>query len=298
MTTAIGGPWIPFKLVIVRISHHTQVSVRVPRPMRHDLAVRLSRAGGVAFAILITFGNAMGQQSRPWPDAAVLLAKYSALVLGQFDTAAHQTRYTRQHMDVGSGVTATIEKFQRRPSELVQKTTAPDGSILLNGYNGSIAWEMHDGVARLVTGYEAEILKNAAAFYDGMLAVPAAMKATRGATIGEVRLGDDTAFAISSSGSTLAAAEAGGLPIVYISKSTGLLASVSVGGGDKTYLVHQTFGGYRDFGGLLVATEWTITTHTGTADLKHSVTIDEVRWDSVAESQLELPEAVRALIKP
>ena len=86
--------------------------------------------------------------------------------------------------------------------------------------------------------------------------------------------------------------------MVYISKSTGLLASVSVGGGNKSYLVHQTFGGYRDFGGLLVATEWTITTHTGTADLKQSFTIDEVRWDSVSERDLELPEAVRALIKP
>jgi hypothetical protein len=283
---------------MVRLLRHTQVPVRGAALMRRDIAVRLSRAGGVAFAILITSGTAMGQQSRPWPDAAVLLAKYSALVLGQVDTAAHQTRYTRQHMDVGSGVTGTIEKFQRRPSELVQRTTAPDGSIVLNGYNGSIAWEMRDGVARLVAGYEADLLKNAAAFYDGLLAVPAAMASTRGATIGEVRLGDDTAFAMSLSGSTLAAAEAGGLPIVYISKSSGLLTSMSVGGGNKPFLVRQTFERYRDFGGLLVATELTTTTRTETGELRNSVTIEEVRWDNVSERDLALPEAVRALIKP
>ncbi len=86
---------------------------------------------------------------------------------------------------------------------------------------------------------------------------------------------------------------------MYISKSTGLLASVSVGGGNKPFLVHQTFGGYRDVGGLLVATELTITSRTGAAEpIKNSVTIDELRWDSVPELEFELPEAVRALIKP
>ncbi len=85
----------------------------------------------MAFTIFMTFGTAMGQQTPPRPDASVLLAKYSTLaVLGQFDTSSHQTRYTREHIDASSGATGTIEKFQRKPSDLVQKTTGPDGSIL------------------------------------------------------------------------------------------------------------------------------------------------------------------------
>jgi len=241
----------------------------------------------------------MAQQPAPWPDAAVLLAQYEALLRGRFDTAAHQTRYTRQHTELIPGVPVTTEKFQRRPAELVQKTTALGSMVLLNGYDGNVAWEVRDGVARILTGPEAEVLKNTAAFYDGLLAAPAAMALTRNvATVGEGRVGDDTVLAISLAGSTLASAEAGGLPIAYISKSTGLLASTSVVGGNKPWLVRQTFGGYRDFGGLLMATELTTTSHTATANFEQSVTIDEVRWDSVSERELELPAAVRALIKP
>lgn len=240
----------------------------------------------------------MAQQPSPLPDAATLLARYEALLRGRFDTAAHQTRYTRQHTELVPGVPATIEKFQRRPAQLLQKMTALGSMFLLNGFDGNIAWELSDGVARIVTGPEAEVLKNTAAFYDGLMAAPAAMAWARNAvTVGEVRVGDDTFFVISSAGSTPASAEAGGLPITYISKSTGLLASTTVGGGRMPWFVRQTFGGYRDFGGLLVATELTTTSRTGTADFEQSVTIDEIRWDSVSERELELPEAVRALIK-
>jgi hypothetical protein len=244
-------------------------------------------------------GTLMEQQPSPWPDAATLLERYEALVRGQFDMAAHRTRYTRQHTELIPGVPATIEKFQRRPAELVQKTTALGSMFLLNGFDGNVAWEVHDGVARIVTGPEAEVLKNTAAFYDGLLAAPAAMALTPNtATVGEVRVGDDTFYAISLAGSTPASAEAGGLPISLISKSTGLLASTTVGGGRMPWFVRQTFGGYRDFGGLLVATELTTTSRTEAASFEQSVTIDEVRWDSVSERELELPEAVRALIKP
>ena len=84
---------------------------------------------------------------------------------------------------------------------------------------------------------------------------------------------------------------------MYISKSTGLIASTTVGGGNKPFLVRQTFGGYRDFGGLLIATELTVSNRTPAANFAQSITIDEVRWDGVSERELELPEAVRALIK-
>jgi hypothetical protein len=253
----------------------------------------------VFVAILTTFETAMGQQPAPWPDASTLLAQYSTLVRGRFDTAAHQTRYTRQHTEIIPGITGTIEKFQRKPAELVQKTTASDGSMVLDGYDGNVAWEMRDGVARLLTGYEAQAFKDAAAFYDGLLTAPiAAQLARNAATVGEARVGDDTVFAICVPGTTLATAEAGGFPIAYISKSTGLLTSTSVGGGNKPFFVRQTFGNYRDFGGLLVATKLTTTSRRGTTNFEHSVTIDEVRWDSVSERELELPEAVRTLIKP
>ena len=98
-------------------------------------------------------------------------------------------------------------------------------------------------------------------------------------------------------GVTLAAAEAAGLPVIYVSKSTGLLASMSLGGGKQSYFIRQTFGAYRDFGGLLVATELTVFNRTGAIEFKHAITIDVVRWDCVTDQQLELPAAVRALLK-
>jgi hypothetical protein len=201
-------------------------------------------------------------------------------------------------MDVGPGVTGTVERFHRRPNELVQRTTGPDGSTVLNGYNGEVCWEMHNGVASLLTGATADVLRRAASFYDGLLPVEAAKALANGSTLGEVRLGADTTYAISISGVTLEAAKAGGLPIAYISKSTGLLDSVSVGGGNKAFHVQQTFGAYRDFGGLLVATQTESTTHTATVEMTQSVTIQEIRWDGVPNAVFELPEAVRSLIKP
>ena len=70
-----------------------------------------------------------------------------------------------------------------------------------------------------------------------------------------------------------------------------------LGGGKQSYLIRQTFGGYRDFGGLLVATELSVANRSGAIEFKHAVTIDEVRWDCVTEQELELPPAVRALMK-
>jgi hypothetical protein len=237
----------------------------------------------------------MDQRSPAWPDGAELLARHAALVRGEFDMTAHQTRYTRQHSELVPGMIVVTEKFQRSPSELLQKLMATDGSPLaLNGYDGSVAWEMRDDIARLTTGAEADALKSAASFYEGLLSetVPRGL-----VTVAEFGAGDAGAFALTLPGVDIAAAEAGGFPIAYISKSTGLLASMSIGGGKMPWFVRQTFGSYRDFGGLLVATELTTTSHTGAIDFKHAITIDEVRWDCVSEQELELPAEVRALLK-
>jgi hypothetical protein len=137
----------------------------------------------------------MDEESATLPDAATLLKNYAALLLGRFDTSAHQTRYTRHHTDLVPGFTVTVEKFQRAPAELVQKTTALDGSmIVVNGYDGNVAWQVHEGVARIVADAEADVLKQTADLYFGLLPAPMAMLHARGgATLGEVRVGDETA---------------------------------------------------------------------------------------------------------
>jgi hypothetical protein len=226
------------------------------------------------------------------PDAAQLLAKYSSLVLGDFDIAAHHTWYTRQRGTTNGIAGATSEKYYRKPSEFVQKL---EGSMVVNGYNGSFAWEVREGEARIMTEPEAAAMQRSALFYDGVLPVPAAMTMTRGATVGEVSIGDDTAYAVTLAGASLAVAEAGGFPIAYLSKSTGLLASVVIGGGDKQFSIIQTFAAYRDFGGLLVPTELTIVNRMGTTELTMAFTIEEIRWDDVPDSAFELPMAVRSL---
>lgn len=68
------------------------------------------------------------ERYRPTPPT--ISARHAALVRRRFDTAAHQTRYTRQHTEVIPGVTVTTEEFQRKLAELVQKAMASDGSII------------------------------------------------------------------------------------------------------------------------------------------------------------------------
>lgn len=254
--------------------------------------------GSVGIAILFSLGTALGQQSANWPDGTALLMRHDALVRGRFDTAAHQTRYTLQHMDVAPHLRVTVEKFSRKPAELVQKMTGSDGSIVINGYDGSRAWEVRDGVARLLTGYEADALKQSASFYDGLLEPTAASRIRNAVTVGEGSVDGDTVFAVSGGVKTLAEATASGMPVVYISKATGLVTSLTLGGADKPFFSRQVFGAYRSFGGMLVPTEWTITSRSGSTEFTHSVEIDDVRWDSVPEGAFELPPEVRALIKP
>ena len=78
------------------------------------------------------------------------------------------------------------------------------------------------------------------------------------------------------------------MPIVYISKATGLVMSLTFGGPDKAFFARQVFGAYRDFGGMLIPTEWTITSRSGTEEFAHSATIDDVRWDGVPDSRVRI----------
>jgi hypothetical protein len=238
-------------------------------------------------------------RSPAWPDGPTLLARHAALERGEFDMAAHRTRYTRQHSEAVPGMRIITEKFQRRPDQLVQKLTVIDGTVLaLNGYDGSIAWEVRDGVARILTGSEADTLKAAADFYHGLLAAPIVEAvAPKMVTVAELGAGDAGVYALTMPGASLAEAEAGGLAIIYVSKSTGLLASMSLGGGKMPWFIRQTFARYRDFGGLLVATEFSVTNRTGAVEFKHGVTIDDVRWDCVTDDEMEVPAPVQSLLK-
>ncbi len=254
---------------------------------------------GVSIGLLAFHGIAVSQPS-PLPEAAELVAKHSRLALGRFDSAAHRTQYTRQHTEQLPGMIVSVELFQRRPNELVQRISTTEGPGGLCGYNGSLAWKYHDGVARILTGTEADALRSMATFYhSGVLGEQTQPRklAPGEHTVGETQFAGEATFAVSLL-PTLAAALDAGLPVMYFSKATGLYLGMTLGGERQSYFIRITLRNYKDFGGLLVATSLTMFSRTGATEFEHSVTIDDIQWDALPDSAFQLPEPVRALVKP
>jgi len=226
------------------------------------------------------------------PTPNELLARHAAAVLGQFDTSAHRTRYTRERVEPVPGVTITTERFQRWPSEIVTKVTDPMGGVQYHGFDGKIAWEIGaDGKPRLVTGSDAQTERVYAMFYDGLLAAPA-----RGdlATVGEVDFEGEAAFDVSLKEPPASATAV--VPSWYFSKSRGVfvgqvLRRTGETGAETMRVLLQD---YKSFGGMLVATRRL----TRSAGREVVQVIDDIQWDSVPDRNFELPDSVRALIKP
>jgi hypothetical protein len=241
----------------------------------------------------------VSQQPSALPEAAELVARHSRLLLGRFESAAHRTQYTRQHTEQLPGMIISFELLQRRLSELVQRISATDGSGGLRGYDGKLAWEFHNGVARILTGAEADAIRSTATFYYGVLGEHTQPRklAPGEHTIGETQFAGEATFAVSQL-PTLAAAFEAGMPVMYFSKATGLYLGMTLGGERQPYFMRLTLQNYKDFGGLLVATSVTTFSRTGATEFEHSVTIDEITWDALPDSAFQLPEPVRALIKP
>jgi hypothetical protein len=260
----------------------------------------LAQAAAVLTAAFLTFvpGVSMAQPPTTWPDAKELAAKHASLVLGGFDSSSHRTRYTRQHTVIVPGTLTTIERFQRRPSDFIQRITGSDGSTVDSGYVGGTAWELHNGRARIVTGAEAQALELLAEFFYGVLGPPAQPLALPNAkTLGEATFAGQAVFAVSPA-ATLAVAVSAGMPILYFSKETGLYAGTTVGGENQSWFVSTILQDYKRLGGLLVATQLTTTSRTGSVTFKQVVITDEIHWDEVAGDEFTLPDAVRRLLKP
>jgi hypothetical protein len=221
------------------------------------------------------------------PSAAALAARHDSLVGGRAALAGLTSiRLLGRFSIAAAGIDAPLEILKRTPNRFVFRTVMGEQGEIVQGFDGTVAWSMRPGEgARLLEGGEkAQVVQQADFFGDLHDLSRFASAQTMGAVDFEGRATWQVRL-IRPSGDTL---------YEYFDRETGLSAggAVDIPTGLGRVRQKTLYGDYRSFGPLLLAT----TIVQRQPDFDVIIRIAFVELDTVRESDLALPDAVKALI--
>ncbi len=248
---------------------------------------RVSTAAAVFVASLVP--SLVQAQARP--SAAEIVAKYVTAIGGEAEIRKVTSMKQLATMEVPSmGMSLSMEAYSAAPNKMSVKTTIPGMGEMLQGYNGTVGWDVNPMAGpRLLADKELQQQVDNADFYASML-YPAD-RFTSMETVGDTTVDGDKAYIVK-----MIRKSTGLETRSFFSAKTGLIVGsnttmIAQGG---TMQVSQIVSDYKKFGGVLIATKMTQTMGPQTMIMS----IQDVIINGAPESAFAVPEQVKPLIKP
>ncbi len=230
-------------------------------------------------------------QAQARPSAAEVISKYVTAIGGEAEIRKVTSMKQMATMEVPSmGMSLSMEAYSAAPNKMAVKTTVPGMGEMLQGYNGSVGWDVNPMAGpRLLADKELQQQIDNADFYASML-YPAD-RFTSMETVGDTTIDGDKAYIVKM------VRKSTGLETksIFSAKSgliVGSIATMIAQGG--TMQVSQTVSDYKQFGSLLIATKMVQTMGPTTMVMS----IQDVVMNGAPESAFAVPAQVKPLIKP
>lgn len=225
------------------------------------------------------------------PDGKALVAKHVAVIGGREamdkHTSLHQTgTFSMPAM----GIEGPIHLYRAKPALLLQQITLGSFGEMMQGFDGTTAWAIQPMQGAVVmSGEQAAAVKQQADFFADF------PDPSRYTTIETVALEDfegRKCYRVK-----MIRVDGGGEAMQFFDAETGLAAGVTrsienpqMGKIDITAVLSD----YKDQGGVLMPTKMIQKTPQGDVVL----TFTAYEWDKVEAKIFELPDAVKAMVKP
>jgi hypothetical protein len=232
--------------------------------------------------------HAVAQES---PTPSTIIAAYVKAIGGK-EAVMKITSYTKVGtLEVPTaGLSGTIELNAAQPDKLVAKTTLPGVGEILQGYNGSVGWDISPSAKpRVLADKELLRQKDGADFYSDLAYVGDRFTSMEMAS--DTTIGGESAYRI-----RMVRTATGAISTVYFSKATGLklgiLSSQETAMGPVpivTWILE-----YRRSGGVLFATS----TETLVASQRILTKYSSVTVNDVREDAFKAPVLITNMIAP
>lgn len=238
-------------------------------------------------ALVLILLSAATLAAQELPSASSLAARHDSLVGGRAALESISSIRILGSLSVpAAGIEAPLEILKRAPNQFLFRTVMGNSAEILRGFDGEIAWSVHPAEGpRLLSGAEREQVLAQADFFGDLHDLSRFAAAET--------LGDTTYEGRSAWEVRYVRAEADTL-YEYFDKETGLSLGTAYDqrGPLGRQRIRTLLGDYRSFGPLRLATS--IVQRLPDADVV--IRIGFVELDKVIESDLALPDAVKALI--
>lgn len=260
---------------------------------------RLSRALA-AFCLITVPAFAYGQgaaqapaaqkaDASALPTARSIIDKHLAAVGGRKAITAHKSHRVKGTMSMpANGMSGTLESVAARPNKIKTKVTLAGVGEIQEGFDGTHAWTINPMTGpSLATGAELEDRKFDA-LYDNELKDEAHYESLK--TVEKTTFDGRPAYKIAVKRKGAASQD-----FEYYDAETGLKIGVEATRHTPmgAVTVVATQGEYKKFGNLLIATLM----KQKMMGVEQVMTISSVEFDVVDPAELEMPAAVKALVK-
>lgn len=239
-----------------------------------------------ALAVAVLLPALAVAQSLPTPKE--LMDRHNAAAGGRAALDKHSSVHMTATMDMAAmGMQASMEVFKQKPNKFVQKITIAQMGDIMQGYDGTVAWTLNPMAgAQVLDGTVAEAMKSNADFFgslqnDSIYSKAETLELTdfEGKKCYKVHLVRD-----------------GRDGFEYFDQATGLIAGVSgstqtaQGPIESTTVMQE----WMDVDGIKFPKVLEQRTPNGPATIRFSA----IEFDHVDPATFDLPEAVKALVKP
>jgi hypothetical protein len=250
-----------------------------------------TRFAVAAAALSVSAFSPVSSRAQALPAASDIVAKYVAAIGGKDEIMKVTSLKQMATMELPAiGLSANMEVFSAAPNKTAVKTNIPGMGEMLNGYNGTVGWDMNPMQGpRLLADKELVSAAENADFYANLLYT--ADKYASMETVGDTTVGTEKAYKVK-----MVRKASKTESISVFSASTGLLlgAVVTQETQQGTMQMAQTILEYKKFGGIMLPTK----VEQSMGPQKMIMTIKDVTINGAPESAFDIPAQVKPLIKP
>lgn len=259
--------------------------------IRTTLRASIRAAICASIAVGAAMGTAPALSAQTAPTAAEVIARYVAAIGGKDAIMKIKSYSSTGTMEVPAmGLTAPMEIAVAAPNKMVTKTSIPGLGELLNGSNGTVAWDVNPMAGpRLLADKELTQMKENTEFYANLL-----FSADRYSALesqGVVDFGGEKTHKL-----RMVLKQSGTESASFFSVATGLLVGTESSAMSQmgTVQITQVVSDYKTFGGVKMPMriEQTIGPN------KMILITGDVKLNAVPDSAFDIPAQIKPLIKP
>jgi zinc protease len=255
------------------------------RPLRISAVAMLATIAIISFAVAPHSARAQAL-----PTAKELMDKNDAAIGGRAALDKHSSYHQVGTMSIAAmgNMEGQIELFKMKPARYLQKIVLGPGAEVTQGYDGKTAWAILPGQGPTVLdSATAETFKSLADFHANFHDM-ARYKSAENAGI--VDFEGKKCYRVKIVRVT------GGEGSEFYDIETGLIAGIQAQQDTPMGKIDQTsaFSEYKEFGGLKFPTK----IQQKNSQFDATITFTAIEFDKVDPAVFELPEAVKAKLKP